>query len=271
MLRHPVHNVSRRQRGMTLVELLAVSAILLMMAGTLGSLALSVQNTSQYQFGRGLALQHGQVTLVRLQRQIQLATANENFPGFAVFSERVGADLYPDTLVVWCPATTPVDPSGLPRINELVVYCPNPAAPTELLEITKPLDARVAPNLSNTTAWQQELDSFRKSPDAKRVALTNLVRVATASGGSTPELRAAVRFESVRRPSASQWADFIAGTTAWDDLPWVQGIRGRSTGLCQSRCRIEIQLRPGETTENHRDSAIPFFGSAAVYFQLKKP
>ena len=273
MLRCPAPNIPRPQRGMTLVELLAVSAILLMMAGTLGSLALSVQNTNQYQFSRGMALQHGQVTLVRLQRQIQQATANNSFPGFAVFSERVGADFFPDTLVVWHPKTAPADPDGMPRINELVVYRPNPTALNELLEITKPLDGRVAPSLSDATAWQQELDSFRTSTDAQRIVLSDLLRVATVrnGGGSILATRAALRFEAVRRPSTTQWGNFLGGTTAWDDLPWVQGIHSRNVGLCQSHCRIELQLRPGDTIENHRDAAIPFFGSAAVYFNLTRP
>jgi hypothetical protein len=254
------------------VELLAVSAILLMMAGTLGSLAMSVQNTSQYQFSRGVALQHGQVTLVRLRRTIEAATANNSFPGFAVFAERVGADTFPETLVVWRPAAAAVDPNGMPRINELIVYTPNPSALNELLEITKPLDLRVAPSLADANAWQQELNSFRTSSDAQRVVVTDLLRVAAVRNGAGPvTARAALRFEAVRRPSATQWGAFLGGTVAWESLPWVQGIYSQNVGLCQSRCRIELQLRPGDTTDNHRDLAIPFFGSAAVYFSLTKP
>jgi hypothetical protein len=258
---------------LTLVELLAVSAILLMMAGTLGSLALSVQNTNQYQFTRGLALQHGQVTLVRLQRQLQAATANSSFPGFVEFATVAGTASFPDTLVVWHPTSAPVDPDGLPRIHELVVYSPNPNSPNELWEITKPSDNRVAPALTNTTAWRTELDSFLTSSVAQRVVLTDLLRVATVQDGSGKAVvtRAALRFETVRRPSAAQWASFQSGTSTWDALPWVQGIRGPKTGLSQTLCRIEFQLRPGDPVNNHRDAAIPFFGSAAVYFNLERP
>src|SRR5688572_9428050 len=93
-------NRCNRHRGMSLVELLAVSTIMLLMAGTLGSLAIAVQNTNQFQVSRSLSLQHGQVTLARLQRNIQEATANASFPGIAVFSATVGSHSFPDTLVV---------------------------------------------------------------------------------------------------------------------------------------------------------------------------
>lgn len=273
MFRHPAPKAPRGRRGLTLVELLAVSAIMLMMAGTLGSLALSVQNTNRYQFSRGLALQHGQVTLVRLQRQMQQATANNYFPGFVEFTATVGAYSFPDTLVVWRPAAAPADPDGLPRVNELVVYCPNPSAPNELWEITKPSDNRITPALSNTAAWRLELDSFRTSNSARRIVLTDLLRVASMRDGvgKTLATRAALRFEPVRRPSAIQWASFLSGVSTWESLPWVQGIHGRNSGLCQSWCRIEFQLRPGDQIDNHRDAGIPFFGSAVVYFNLERP
>jgi hypothetical protein len=260
---------------MTLVELLAVSAILLMMAGTLGSLSMAVQNTSQFQFRRGLALQHAQVLLVRLQRQIQEATASQSFPGFAVFPTRVGTHDFPDTIVVWHPAagSTAVDPDGMPRMNELVVYCPNPAAPQELFEITNPSDTRVAPDVADAAAWRSELDNLLVSNSARRIVLTDLLRVASVRNGAMAELgrRGVVRFERARRPSEAEWQQFIGGTRAWNDISWVQGIYSSSVGLCQSHCRIELQLRPGDTEDNDRDLAIPFFGSAAVYFQLRHP
>jgi prepilin-type N-terminal cleavage/methylation domain-containing protein len=269
----PVRDRPRRRRGLTLVELLAVSAILLMMAGTLGSLALSVQNTNRHQFSRGLTLQHGQVLLVRLQRQMQLATANASFPGFASFSTSVGGNSYPDTLVVWRPATAAVDPNGLPRIHELVVYSPNPAAPDELWEITIPSDTRTAPPLTNQAAWLVELDRFRTGANAQRNVLTDLLRIAAPRdhAGKSIGTRAALRFEIQRRPSASQWSSFTSGSTTWDALPWVQGIYGPQVGLAQNWCRFEFQLRPGDEVTHHRDAAIPFFGSAAVYFPLQKP
>jgi hypothetical protein len=256
---------------LTLVELLAVSAIILMMAGTLGSFALSVQNTNQHQFRQGLALQHGQITLVRLQRQLHQATANSSFPGFVAFPELVGSHTFPDTLVVWRPDGPPVDPEGLPRINELVVYCPNPSAANELWEITKPADVRAAPPLSDAEAWRHELASFRTGNQAQRIVLTDLLRVARLHDGTgTPALRAVLRFESVRRPSATQWADYVRGTSTWESLSWVQGIHGPTTGLSQTQCRIEFQLRPADQVDDQRDVAIPFFGSAVVYFNLKR-
>jgi hypothetical protein len=156
-------------------------------------------------------------------------------------------------------------------MNELVVYTPNPSAVNELWEITAPLDVRIAPPLSDTNGWRQELNNLRTSPSAQRIVLTDLLRVGAHTDGSNTTRRAALRFETVRRPSAAQWQSFLDGNLAWDALPWVQGVYGRNVGLAQSRCRMEIQLRPGESTDNHRDSAIPFFGSGAVYFNLTRP
>ena len=262
-----------RRTGMTLVELLAASAITVLMVGTLGALSLAVQNTNQYQFSRSLSLQHAQVVILRLQRQLQRATANDQFPGFAVFAETVGSESFPNTLVVWTPAGNPANPTGMPLISELYVYCPNPGAQNELWEITKPLDTRTAPSLSNLTAWQQELADFRTSNQAERVVVTDLLRIGTLrnAGGSAVATRTALRFETAQRPSAAQWQQFLANGITWDDLPWVQGIHGRTMGLAQSRCHFEFQLSPGDVQDNRRDVAIPFFSSAATYFELKHP
>lgn len=273
MFRHSDRSRLFSRSGMTLVELLAASTITVLMVGTLGSLSLAVHNTNQYQFSQGQSLQHGQVVILRLQRQIQQSTANQLFPGFAVFSETVASNSFPNTLVVWRPVGAPANPTGMPLINELVVYCPNPNADNELWEITKPLDTRTAPNLSNLTAWQQELADFRTNISADRIVLTDLLRVGTLrdAGGNKIAKRAVLRFDAVQRPSAAQWQDFLANRTTWGELPWVQGIHGRVTGLAQSRCRIEFHLRPGDSQDDRRDVAIPFFGSAAAYFDLDHP
>ena len=85
--------------------------------------------------------------------------------------------------------------------------------------------------------------------------------------------RGALRFESRLRPSAADWSDYQADNVAWDDLPWVQGICGSQTGLRQAWVRIEMQLVPGQASATHDPSglrAIPFFGSAAVYYELER-
>lgn len=257
---------------MTLPELLAVLAVLLMIAGAMGAVSMSVQQSSEYQYRQGVSLQHGQVTLQRIQRSLNGATTSSRFPGFLVFADSVGGELYPDTLVVWRPISSPADPNGLPLMSELVVYCPNPGTPQELWEITAPLDSRMAPDPSNTTAWRTELTYLKTNASVRRVVLTNLLRTAEAtnSSGSSLGRRGVIRFQAQLRPSAAEWAEYVAGTRSWSNLSWVQGIHGSRTGLRQTWCRFEFQLRPAETGDNRRELAIPFFGSGAVMYELQK-
>jgi len=56
-------------------------------------------------------------------------------------------------------------------------------------------------------------------------------------------------------------------------VPWVQDIHGPNTGLRQAWCRFELQLTPGEdsrASDPNGDTAIPFFGSGAIYYQLER-
>jgi len=99
-----------------------------------GGLARTAQQSFEYAEGYGTATQHARVALDRIARNVAEATANERFPGCLVVSETVGTYEYPDTLVVWHPSAAPVDPTGLPRYKELIVYCPDPNTPGRLVE-----------------------------------------------------------------------------------------------------------------------------------------
>ena len=74
------------------------------------------------------------------------------------------------------------------------------------------------------------------------------------------------------RPDDAQWTQFKAGTLAWKDLYWVQGLFGPQVGLRQAWLRTELQLLPGGTWVSNDPAsqrAIPFFGSAAVYYEMR--
>ena len=256
----------RLRRGMTLIELMAAVVITTLVASVLGTLAYTIQMTSIYSDGQNAALQHSRVTLSRIQRIVNEAHASEQFPAAAVFSELVAGVRFPDTLVVWSPAGTAANPTGLPLFSELVVFCPKPSAPEQLLEIRAPSDNRQVPALSNTASWTSELTSLKTGASSRQTLLTELVRVGTIGGSN----RGAVRFEVERRPTATEWASYRAGTTTWDNVSWVQGVHGPRTGLAQTWVRTELQLmptRPGTTTLH---PAIAFFGSGAAYYELHK-
>jgi len=261
--------VMQSARGLTLVEVLIAMSIMTLIAGTLGTLARAVQMSSEYTEGHAAATQHARVSIERIARAINQATASESFPGTAVFAETVSGFRFPDTLVVWRPSGTPANPTGRPLFSELVVFCPDPADLSLLLKITATTETRTVPALTSSATWTTELTALKNSATAKKVLLSDLVRVSsTSSGGSQ---RGNLRFESRLRPSATEWAGYRGGTTAWEDLSWVQGIYGSQTGLAQNWVRIELQMVPGSAASNVSDQQVlPFFGSGAVYYQLQK-
>jgi len=271
-----VHSMPWRRRGLTLVELMMVSAVMAILASTLAALATTVQIANQQQMGRGLATQHGQVAIQRIEHALQGATTSEQFPGFIVVSETVSGSTFPDTLVVWKPSGQPISPDGLPRVNELVVFTPMDEDPTRLIELRNPNDTSEVPVVANISGWQNLISIMKTSAvassDSRAVVLTDLMRMAdvTDPSGKSFGQRGCVRFEQMLRPSAAEWQAYKAGSASWQSLPWVQGIYGASFGQRQALCRIELQLRPGDINSHDKLVAVPFFGSAAIYYQLER-
>ena len=264
----------RLRSGLSLPELMIASSILALMLAALGSLASAVDSGHEYCHGRSVATQHARVAMQRITRNLNGAHASREFPGFISFQETIGLYSFPETLVIWQPIGNPANTGGLPLIGELVVYCPNPANPAELWEITARDDTRSAPALSDTAGWATLLTHFKTGSGPQRVELTNLLRTANVGSGSdTPQLRAAVRFEVTLRPTDAELASFANGDKSWDDIAWVQGIYGNTTGLRQSWCSVELQLLPSNwqaTQDPSGISSIPFFGSGAVYYQVSQ-
>jgi len=265
---------------LTLPELLLSIALMSLVALAMAALSTAVRSTRSYAEGQGTAAQHARVVLARIRGAVEKASATADFPGMAVLGTQVGSYNFPDTLVVWKPAGgVPLNASGPPLFSELVIFCPDARAPFRLVEITVPTDTRATPALSDTAAWQSEIAAIKTSTAATKTVLTDLLRVADAGTTSTTskttaltqQLRGAVRFRLVVRPSQADWANYKNGTLAWNSLPWVQDIRGTETGLRQSWLRTELQLvSETTTTATANTAAIPFFGSAALYYELKK-
>ncbi len=103
--------------------------IMLMVVGTMGALTRTVEQEFEYCDGYGAATQHARIALDRIAENVRRATANQNFPGCIVVAETENSYRYPDALVVWRPAGVPAAPDGLPRFNELIIYCPAANAP----------------------------------------------------------------------------------------------------------------------------------------------
>lgn len=241
------------------------SLVMAIFAAAISALAMAVQQNSQHNEGMGTVTQHARVAFQRIERAVCGATANEYFPGCAVFGDSVQSWNYPDTLVVWRGDIPIADPNGLPLFSELVIYCPDLSQPNRLLEITAPNYTTSAPPLSDASAWQVHLHAFKVNDWANKAELTDQLR--TFSTGNRQEPRGAVRFEVTLRPSEGEWADYKSGSLAWEDINWAQGMHGGETGLRQAWCRSELQLAIDK--DNSSDQIeIPFVGSASKYFVL---
>ncbi|MBC8877156.1 MAG: prepilin-type N-terminal cleavage/methylation domain-containing protein [Planctomycetes bacterium] len=267
MFLRPTNPSQRSNRcGMTLLELLLASLIMALFAAAISALAMAVQQNTQHDERIGTVTQHARVALQRIERTVNESTANEHFPGCVAFGEPIQGSNVPDTLVVWRGDVSVADPNGMPRFNELVIYCPDLEQPNRLLEITVPSDGSLAPMLSDTSGWRMRLYAIKVSQWANKTELTDQLRTVPIS--TMGERRGVVRFDVALRPSEKAWTDYRSGSVAWEDLKWVQGIHGKQTGLRQTWCRCELQLSIGDDSSDKIE--IPFIGSASRYFVLER-
>jgi len=272
-LLHKQYTTARRS-GLTLAELLIAIAVMGLVAAGMASLALTVGTAGDVSHSQWLVTQHARVAIERIERTLSGAYANDQFPGFITVSQTSGSWSFPDTLVVWNLDGEPADPSGLPRFDELVIFTPDLDDPTLLLELRLPTDTRTVPAIDDTATWQDEIDDAKSDLNGLDVVqLTDMLRSVTLPEfpGSPPI--GAVRFEVLVRPSIDEWDDYLTGSTAWDDLPWAQDIHSSSTGLRQVWCRFELQLQDADASGTggaSPDTVYPFFGSAAIFYDLNK-
>jgi hypothetical protein len=264
------HAAPTRRTALTLLELLIATSVMLLIVGTLAGLAQGVQMAFEHGEAYGTITQHARVVLQRITRTVNQAAANDHFPGFLVIAEYDGTYRFPDTLVVWRRSSPPTA-TTLPSASELVIYCPDPDSPKSLLEITATSDTTQMPSLdptdssytANLAIWKAKVAALKASSNATKSQLTPRMRTARVPGYSK---RGMVRFESRYTPS-----DELLTTKTWAELqPYcVQGIYGPNGGLRQAWLRFEIQLQPVSSTNVTAEEglyAVPFFGSAAVYY-----
>jgi len=264
----------RKHRGLTLAELLVATTIMLMIATAIATLAATVQSTNTFCQGYTVCAQHARVALSRIQRTMESATANEQFPGCIVVTEQAGGQELPSTLVIWSPATAPATPTGLPLISEIVVYSPNPARPNELLEIRLPTESTTVPSATDMASWRTLVDHMKASASAVKVVLTTRLRTAPLTGSYddslTPaDLRGVVRFRRLMAPTDQDWSKYRAGNKNWQDLNWPLDSYRSTSGTRAVACQTEIQIAPG-TMASAAATAIPFYGSASITYELPR-
>lgn len=266
----PLAHTSRTRVAMTLVELMIAMTLMACMTGVLATLALAMRQGWEHNAGHALAAQHARVALERISRAVSTAMASEDHPGFFVVYETVSSDRFPDTLVVWTPTGAPSNASGPPLISECTFYCPDPAQPNRLLEITAPTDNRTIPltDVLNTTAWRATIAGVKTANSSKRTVLTDMLRTASPTSPATM-LRGAVRFMPDLRPSVEEWDNPSYG---WFNLSWPQHLFSQDFGVRQAWVRIELQMMPSEAqaSGSSADRAVPFFGSAVLVYTVQR-
>jgi hypothetical protein len=258
---------------MTLVELMFSLTISAILVGTLGVMAQAVGDYAEFNEGQTTALQQARVALERVNRYVSEAYATENYPGVVVMHETIGSGRYPDTLLIWRPtAGVPANAAGPPLIKELIIICPDPAAPHRLLEITAPTDSRTIQLNDasiNTSTGRALVNGVKIANAGVKAVLTHQLRTASPSSGSA---RAAIRFECELHPTAAELSAFRAGTSSWTSLSWPQNTFGAQFGIRQVWLRSELQLtslpRAADGTLPADAMTLPFFGSSALFYQL---
>jgi hypothetical protein len=263
---------ARRRRGLTVIELLFAVMIMAVVAGALETMVGSVQVANDYSQGYGTAVQHARAALTRIESAVHSAYAKSIYPGVWVTEDTDGQWTYPNTLVVWQPSGTPANPSGPPLVQELTIFCSDPSAPNDLVQLTVPGNTTSVPT-TNSSSFTSLIDSLKTSSTANKVVLTNLLELVTVSNSASvgSAARPGVRFVVTLTPSAASWTSYQNGTTAWSALAWPQGMYSSAEGRRQVWVRSELDLIPGVnwTGENSAAAtAIPFLGSACLDYPL---
>lgn len=245
---------------------------MVMIAAAVATLASAVQSTNDFCRGYTVAGQHARVALSRIERSLRDAFANEQFPGCLVLSEQAGGQTLPYTLVVWEPTGTVVNRTGLPLVQELLVFCPDPARPNQLLELRDAGDSSTAPATTDTSAWINLVNRLRTSQSVTKVILTDRLRTAPITGeyrdSLTPsDLRGNVRFRRLMEPSDQEWTQYRSGSRAWNNLSWPLDSYRSTSGTRAVACQIELQIAPGSMS-SAAVTAIPFYGSALINYEL---
>lgn len=252
-------------RALTLIELLLAMALTAMII--LGVSALAKVGEETFRTAE-LAVENVQTwhtCLSQIDRTVSQCYANARFPGVFVVSRTVGNLAFPEVLVVWCPPSgRPADPQGMPRIGELVFFMPSLAAPNELREFRLPDSQVVAPDITNSQAWEAFVRDIRMASATSSVLLTDRIRCFTVGS----ELLSAVRFHLQMAPPLAEWAN---GNLNWESLSWPQGLFSPDSGQRRVWIHTEIQLAPSvQSRLFNAEHCQSFVGSLSFQYTLWK-
>ena len=279
--RHAASRSGRGARGFTLPEILIASMITAMLSVVLGGLVMAVQTARQHANGLEDSSLQSRVAMNRVRYMISQAGVYEvsgqpTTLGLAVVNRTWTYFRLPEVLVVWSGGRDGgMAEDGvvarLPQASELVVYAPDPADVSYLMEFTFPA---VSSNIDfNAADFDDTIERLLAANSAESVLLCDRLRVSQLSlWGSSKATAGNVWFDFVKTPTDAQLAAVTPGTADWFALPWPQGIVSSESGLRQVTVQMEFQLEPfqSELSSTSSATAIPFFESVS-YRHVYKP
>lgn len=263
----------------TLLEVMIVMTIMPLLALVIGGLVFAVQTAWNHTQGLEETTAQSRAVIERVRFMVSQAGVYElpgspTQAGIAVLPRLFGPYELPETLVVWSGGPTGgmagqgVQPR-LPLASELVVYIPADAAPNELLEVTFPGNS--TPVDFRSVGFPATVRLLLASPGAQQTMLANRLRKVLLDGvGAVPgSVAGSVRFELETSPDDVALSTTLAGTQAWYELTWPQGMVSSTSGVRQATLRIELQCTVRDNEDRHVDLAeacLPVFGSASYQY-----
>lgn len=187
--------------------------------------------------------------------------------GIAVVNHSAGLDYFPDVLVVWSGGRTGGKAAAglqtqLPKINELVIYLPDPSDPRTLVEMMIPGNSSTIDFRSGSFATT--ILSLISGGGTEKVSICNRLRSADISSSTW----GGAWFEVTQSPSDTELLA-TPGTSQWNALVWPQAIVTSESGCRQVTVRMELQVETRSYEKPGSDSsptALPFFGSASYRY-----
>ena len=278
-----IADVSRRRRGFTLAELLLASVILTLVLSVLAGVTQAVHTAWNYSTTREDCRLEAQAAVERIQWMLRQAGTYRLAGGPTVFGVRsvtIGSnnEAAPAVLVIWSGGrngglASQGVLSRLPRINELVIYGCDPQQPREFVELTIP--GNTQPIAFNSPLFADNIKSLMAATGQDRIRLCRRIRIAPLTiaenwpGLGGVNQMGLVRMDAGMTPTDDAIAAASPGTTAWQELPWSQGLVSPAGGLRAVRVLIELQLEPAPEhvrTDAGESLAIPFFGLASARY-----
>lgn len=270
-----IRNSSRRA-GLTLVELLMAVSVTSVLSIVLGGLMLAVRTAHEHSTGLETSTTQATAASDRIRYMVAEAGVYQlpgepTTAGLAVVHHRTSAGDLPDVLVVWSGGRSGgMAGQGvlarLPRVEELVIYCPDPQDAAGLVEITVPGDSSDVDFRS--AGFAKTILSLIASAQVETVLICDRIRPTAlgAFGGFPAEEVGNVRFTLEWTPDEAEIDSTAPGSAEWYALPWAQGIVAGDSGLRQANVCMEFQVesrayeaRPTGTNW----AAVPYFASAS--------